>query len=109
MLLRTNLMPPENWIARTGSWYTFSTHRVMSANRRVVRQKYEDNILGFRLSITHNQESSMNDKNIETPIPAAEQLPSHPEQFHTPMWVLTTFVIVSFILVAVAIRGLPTT
>lgn len=42
----------------------------------------------------------MKDKNIETPIPTAEQ-------FHTPMWVLTTFVLVSFVVVAVAIRGLP--
>ena len=44
----------------------------------------------------------MNDRNKETPIPTAE-----PEQFHTPMWVLTTFVIVSFGIIAVAIRGLP--
>jgi hypothetical protein len=44
----------------------------------------------------------MNEQNIETNIPAAE-----PEQFHTPMWVLTTFVIVSFGFIAVAIRGLP--
>lgn len=101
-------MPPENWIARTGSWYTFSTHRVVAENRRVVRNLYEDTILGFRLSVTSNKESSMNDKNIETPIPTAEQLPTPPEQRHIPMWVLTTFVMVSFIVVAVAIRGLPT-
>jgi hypothetical protein len=32
---------------------------------------------------------------------------AEPEQFHTPMWVLTTFVIVSFGIIAVAIRGMP--
>lgn len=42
----------------------------------------------------------MNDQNKENP-------QAEPEQFHTPMWVLTTFVIVSFGIIAVAIRGLP--
>lgn len=46
----------------------------------------------------------MNDKNIETPIPTAEQ----PKQFHVPMWVLTALVSVSFIVITVVIRGLPT-
>lgn len=97
----------EAWVYRTGTWYTFSTHRVVFGNSRVIRQGYEDNILGFRLSITHNKESSMNDKNTVTPIPTADQLPAHDKQFHTPMWILTTLVIVAFAGIAVAIRGLP--
>lgn len=97
----------EAWVYRTGTWYTFSTHRVVFGNSRVIRQSYVDNILGFRLSVTHNKESSMNDKNIETPIPTADQLPVHSEQFHAPMWVLTAFVIVAFAGIALAIRGLP--
>ena len=100
-------MPPETWVYRTGAWYTFSTHRVVFGNSRVVRQSYVDNILGFRLSITHNKESSMNDKNTVTPIPTADQLPVHSEQFHTPMWALTTFLIVAIAGIALANRVLP--
>ena len=97
----------EAWVYRSGTWYTFSTHRALFGNRRTIRQAYGDDILGFRLSVTHNKESSMNDKNIVTPIPTADQLPVHSEQFHTPMWILTTLVIVAFAGIAVAIRGLP--
>lgn len=97
----------EAWVYRSGTWYTVETIRVVFGNSRVIRQGYEDNLLGFRLSITHNKEESMNDRNIKTPIPTADQLPVHSEQFHTPMWVLTTFVIVAFAGIALAIRGLP--
>lgn len=46
----------------------------------------------------------MTDKIPETTIPKAEP---EDQQFHTPMWVLTTTVVVSFFAVVLYVRGLP--